>query len=285
MVPRRPLSCLVIIASLTGLVWPARGSACTLFAAAGEQVKGGGVLIAKNRDWRPDHLQSLRLVSPGAGHRYYGLFATGNNEPGLKAGINDQGLVAVSATFSIPKALRTAMPRTTHLLSKLLSCCATVDEALQHAAWFQGPRFMFLADREKVASIEIGPDGRYQVVITDRAVLYHTNPYVTPPLQAYNPARISPSSLERYRRVEELLGQRTQFSLEDFVRISEDRAGGPDNSLWRDGSTPTASRTLAAWIVYLSPVGEPQLYVKIANPGQAPTLHRLSFADVFSRID
>ena len=30
--------------------------------------------------------------------RYYGLFATGNEEPGLKAGVNEKGLVVVSAS-------------------------------------------------------------------------------------------------------------------------------------------------------------------------------------------
>lgn len=67
--------------------------------------------------------------------------------------------------------------------------------------------------------------------------------------------------------------------MEDFIRISEDRAGGPDRSLWRDGSRPTAARTLAAWIVYLPPVEDAQIYVKIANPNRAPTVQRLSLRE------
>ncbi len=61
----------------------------------------------------------------------------------------------------------------------------------------------------------------------------------------------------------------------------EDRSGGPGNSLWRDGSKPTSTRTLAAWIVHLPETGEPQIYVKIANTNQARALHRLSFREVF----
>ncbi len=260
---------------------PARSQACTLFAAAGDKVQGGGVLIAKNRDWRPDHIQSLRLVSPKTGYRYFGLFAVGNDEPGLKAGINEKGLVVVSATSSIPHAERAAMPRTKNLLSKLLTASRSVDEALRHADWFVGPRCLLLADREKAASIEIGRDGRYWVAVTDRAALVHANRYVLPEGRGENPARIGASSLARYRSAEELLGRDRQFTLEDFIQVSSDRSGGPDRSLWRDGATPAGTRTLAAWIVYLPPTGDVQLYVRIANPGQPRTVSRLSSRDIF----
>jgi hypothetical protein len=71
---------------------------CTLWAAVGEATRGGGSLVVKNRDWRPDHRQEIKRVTPKQGFRYFGLFATGNDEPGLKAGVNEKGLVVVSAT-------------------------------------------------------------------------------------------------------------------------------------------------------------------------------------------
>jgi hypothetical protein len=270
-----------MVALLVGQTWPIPAGACTLFAAAGEAVQGGGTLIAKNRDWRPDHLRILKLVTPKAGYRYFGLFAEGNDEPGLKAGINERGLVVVSATSSIPAKARRAMPTTKGILTRLLTASATVDEALRHGEWFLGPRYLLMADRTTVASIEIAPEGRYRVMATDRSVVYHTNHYVTPDLAGYNPKKVSPSSLERYRRVEELLRQERRFDLERFIRISEDRSGGPDNSLWREGAKPTSTRTLAAWIVRLPETGDPQIYVKIANPNQTPAVHRMSFGDAF----
>jgi hypothetical protein len=215
------------------------------------------------------------------GYRYFGLFADGNDDPGLKAGINEKGLVVVSATSSVPKRDRAAMPRTMNLLGKLLSTSATVDEALHHGAWFLGPRYLLLADREKAASVEIARDGKYGVVVTDRSALVHTNHYVFPEWRDQNPERIGPSSLERYRRAGELLGQGQQFTLDDFIRISGDRSSGPDHSLWREGATAASTRTLATWIVYLPPDGNVQLYVKIANPGQKPTISRLSSKEVF----
>jgi len=54
--------------------------------------------VVKNRDWWPDHRHEIKRVTPKPGFRYYGLFATGNDEPGLKAGVNEKGLVVVSAT-------------------------------------------------------------------------------------------------------------------------------------------------------------------------------------------
>jgi hypothetical protein len=280
---RRFVVWLALVIFFIGPTGPMKAGACTLFAAAGEAVYGGGTLVAKNRDWRPDHTQVLKLVAPKAGHRYFGLFAEGNDEPGLKAGINDQGLVVVAATSSIPTKARRAMPATRGLLTKLLAGSATVDEGLRHGDWFVGPRYLLIADRTKVASIEIAPEGRYRIVATDRSVLSHTNHYVAPDLADHNPKKISPSSLERYRRVEELLGQKGQFDLDDFIRISEDRASGPDNSLWRDGSRPAGTRTLAAWIVHLPATGDPWIYVKIANPSQPPAVHRLSFGEAFKR--
>ena len=281
MVFRRSVVWLAIASFLTGSAWPVPVQACTLFAAAGESVRGGGTLIAKNRDWRPDNTQVLKLATPRAGHHYFGLYAEGNDEPGLKAGINDKGLVVVSATASIPRKELQAMPRTVNLLGKLLNGSATVDEALKHGNWFVGPRYVLIADRNKAASIEIGPGGNYRVAVTDRSVLYHTNHYVMPDLEGYNPKKIGTSSPERYRRVEELFHQGSQFSLEDFIRISGDRSSGPDNSLWRDGGKPTSTRTLAAWIVYLPETGDPQIYVKTANPNQPPAIHRLSFSEAF----
>jgi isopenicillin-N N-acyltransferase like protein len=277
---RKRVAWSLVVAACVGWV-PAGGQACTLFAAAGEKVRGGGVLVAKNRDWRPDHVQSLRTVSPRTGYRYFGLFADGNDEPGLKAGINEKGLVVMSATSSIPHKVRAAMPRTRNLLSKLLTTSGSVEEAMRHAAWFVGPRYLLLADREKAASIEVGRNGQFGVAVTDRAVLVHTNHYVLPEGRHENPARIGASSLARYRRAEELLGRDQQFTLEDFIAVSSDRSGGPDRSLWRDGATPTSTRTLAAWIVYLPLAGEFQLYVQIANPGQPPTVSRLSFSEIF----
>ena len=72
--------------------------ACTLWGAAGTSIEGGGTLVAKNRDWAPDHFQELAVLQPAAGYWALALKAIGGEEPGVKAGVNDKGLVIVSAT-------------------------------------------------------------------------------------------------------------------------------------------------------------------------------------------
>ncbi len=72
--------------------------ACTLWAAAGSRVAGGGVLVAKNRDMPPDHRQELRLVRPPEGFRYLGLIAVDCEEPGSRQWHRDESFWAKART-------------------------------------------------------------------------------------------------------------------------------------------------------------------------------------------
>ena len=82
---------------LCAVLLPIQVLACTLWGAAGDDA-AGGTLMAKNRDWKPDHRQLLKAVRPQAGHAYFGLYAEGNDAQGLKAGVNDQGLSVIVAS-------------------------------------------------------------------------------------------------------------------------------------------------------------------------------------------
>ena len=87
-------------------------AACTLWGAVGSAVDGGGTLVAKNRDWVPDHRQELSLLKPAQGYQALVLRAVGGAEPGIKAGVNEKGLVIVSATASqIDASQRKAVPQ------------------------------------------------------------------------------------------------------------------------------------------------------------------------------
>ncbi len=78
------------------------------------------------------------------------------------------------------------------------------------------------------------------------------------------------SSITRYNRIWQLLDTATKpLTPEDFRRFSEDQQDGPDNSIYRLGSKPNSTQTLAVLIAYIPPVGEPQLYIKYrAKPDQ-----------------
>jgi hypothetical protein len=257
--------------------------ACTLFAAHGSRVAGGGTLIVKVRDWTPGDRQVLERVTPPLGYVYYALVTEGE-DPGVKAGINERGLVVESATASsIPKPERQEPGYTKGLLRKLLAKCATVDEVVAKSALFRGPRFLLVADATKVACIEVGPRGRVRVEVTRDGVTAHTNHYLAGALTGANQKDPGASSLSRFNRIQELLESKAPHTLDGFLAFSRDRHAGPDLSIFRTGLKPTGTRTMSVWAVRLKPGGGADIIVRLLNAGEPEqTLHR-DFADLFGK--
>lgn len=243
--------------------------ACTLWGAAGDAVAGGGTLLAKNRDWRPDHTQSIRLLAPKNGFRYVGLFADGGAEPGIKAGVNEAGLAVVSAAASsIPRRIRQSQNEAHGVMSQILRQYSSVAQVVEHAdSLFKSARasFVMLADRTQLLQVEIGLDGQYSLKTQRNGVLSHTNHYLSPELASCNQLP-GESSHVRLARVQQLLaGANTPWQLGDFAAISRDQHDGADNSLWRQGK----EYTLASWQIAFPAQGTPQLHWVLANPQQA----------------
>lgn len=255
--------------------------ACTLFAAHGSRVAGGGTLIVKVRDWTPGDRQSVVLVRPKGGFAYYALITEGE-EPGVKAGINERGLVVESATAStIPRKDREEPGRTPGLLRRLLEECSTVDEVLAKKPLLRGPRFLLVADSAKVACIEIGPGGRLRVETVTNGVLAHTNHYLPGSLATANAKAPGPSSLSRYARIQELLEPPAAHSLPDFLRYSRDQNAGPDLSIFRTGLRSTGIRTMSVWAVQLKPGGGAEVAVRLLNAGEPEQTHRRDLGELF----
>ncbi|WP_428563481.1 MAG: C45 family autoproteolytic acyltransferase/hydrolase [Solidesulfovibrio sp. DCME] len=265
----RLLGCALLLGALG--CPPGRAAACTLFGLAGPaDVAGGGTIIVKNRDWRPDQTQSLSLVTPEDGYRYLGLFAVGGGADGLKAGVNEKGLAAVTATVSsIPREERKAEKGISGILRRLLAQCASVEEAVARADLFANakPCFYMLADRHGIARVETAPGGKFAVTRLAAGPLWQTNHYLEPALAADN-RRLGASSQARAARIQALLAQVGKpASLDALLAVSRDTAGGPDNGIWRTGSTPTATRTMATFAVALPASGTATLYLRTADPG------------------
>ncbi|MBK1682538.1 carcinine hydrolase/isopenicillin-N N-acyltransferase family protein [Rhodoferax fermentans] len=267
------------------LVWsvllaPWSAWACTLWAVAGTQA-GGGTLISKNRDWVPDHWQYLKKVSPKTGLKFLGLYAEGNNAPGLKAGVNERGLSIVSASSNIPRSVREAQPDKHGIMVQVLSGYSTVRAVLDDAALlFSKSRanFFMLSDRRMVVQVEVGLDGTFSVKSRDSGSLAHTNHYLDPALAALYNQKIGTSSATRLNRIQTLLGQQTElYTLDQFSAFSHDQHDGANNSLWRSGR----EHTMASWIVAVPAQGAPRLRVLLANPGQQPSTHELLLDDAF----
>jgi hypothetical protein len=269
----------------------AETSACTLFAATGAgHVVNDGTLMAKNRDETPMQ-QTLKLVKPDAGYSYYGIFA-GKKALFCVVGINERGLaVGMSTAGSISRQERLAngVYRSKEGLRTneyMLCYCASVDEALAlpDEFWHEPVNFI-LADKDKIAYVEVLPGGGKSVTVKTSGVLYHTNHYVNEDSLWAN-KRIGASSLARYNRIAELMSQEKVFSLNDFIQFSEDRNEGPNNSIYRVGTTASSTQTLASFIVYIPKLGSPVLYIKYRqkprDKGAEKLLYPVMVDDIFS---
>ena len=243
-------------------------ASCTLWGAAGDRAAGQGTIVAKNRDWKPDHVQQAKMVRPRSGHRYFGLFAEGGEEPGLKAGVNEMGLTVVTASAScIPAAARKNQPGKKGVLGEILAGYDSVDAVLANRDLFRHARaaFFLIADHSKLALVEVGLEGKFAVQTETNGVVSHTNSYLDDELHKATPA-VGTSSRKRLERIRTLLAEaRAPLTAEQFKKMSTDQHDGPDNSLWRTGEK---TRTLATWITEFPKQGPPVLHLKIANPGE-----------------
>lgn len=269
---------LYLLCALVLLAAPVRADACTLWAAAGSQVAGGGTIIVKNRDWQPDNQQKISLATNGK-YRFIYLEAVGNNFSGAKQGINEKGLAIVLA--SAPRQVERAGKNAgATKLRTLLASYASVQEAmaaLRAGAWVTSPQFMVLADGKEIACVEFGPAGQYAVVGQHGSgVVFHTNHYVSPTLEPLNPHKLS-SSLDRYNKITSLLQVGGPFDVQKFQSFSA------DPTLWRVGATPSSTRTLSSWIIRQMPDGSGMLYLRMANPDHPVREYSFALKDLFDK--
>jgi len=260
----------------------ATAPACTLWAAAGERTAGGGTIIAKNRDWTPE-ADEVRLAVFRNGRRFLGLFPVRDGRrPSAVAGISEKGLVFVTATAgSVPQAEREKGGR--GLAGKVLSEFASVADVLENRAIFSRahPSIYLIADRRRIAWIEVAPGGRVGVRTTDSGSLCHTNHYLDDELRAFNP-RIGRSSAVRQDRILQLLDTGPpRLTPEDFIDFSRDIHAGPDDSIWRTGGKAGRERTLATWIVSLPKNAPPEIFIRLANPGEPERTMRMPLDSPF----
>ena len=276
---RRRSSLLFCLTVLLLLSVPTIAHACTLWAAAGERVAGGGTMIHKNRDWNPDHQQDLRLVTPQRGFRYLSLYTTGNDWVGTKAGVNSEGMVIVTASAPSYLDKKVHFQGRTNTAT-LLSRYASVNEALKALEadeWKCGPEFIIMADKTEIASIEFGVDGQHAVVSREsNGVVFHTNHYISDTLAGLNPTQISSSSMTRYAKISDLLESKDALDMDDCKAFTK------DPTLWRAGATPKSVRTMSAWTVSHRSDGHSTLFLVMANPGSAEISYEIPLADAFS---
>lgn len=242
--------------------------ACTLWGVTG-RISLEGTLIAKNRDWIPNHQQSLRLLTPSTGYRYLGLFADDGLYKGIKAGVNEAGLVVLSASASsIARSVREADRERHGVMVQILQKNGTLDEVIANADDLFSkakPVFLLLADRNGLLQVEVGLQGKYQLKRVNQGTAAHTNHYSDENILD-QPQKIGVSSSIRLARIQSLLAEHNSpWQLDDFIRISRDKNAGSDNSLWRLGK----EHTLASWQMALPNQGPARLHLILANPNHS----------------
>lgn len=254
--------------------------ACTLWSAAGH-ASSEGTLLAKNRDWLPNQQQSLRLVTPRNGLRYLGLFVDSGRYKGIKAGVNQAGLTIVSATASsIPRAVRQSDHERHGVLTQVLahySSIEAVEANAEHVFSQAKPAFFLIADSHGVLRVEVGQQGRYQVLRVDQGTTAHTNHYENTALLD-SPQKIGESSAARLARIRFLLSDtHIPLGLNDFTRMSQDRTAGLDDSLWRHGH----EYTVASWQMALPANAPARLHLIVDNPQSPEQVEDLKLDQVF----
>lgn len=156
---------------------------CTTFAASGPVTRDGAPLLAKNRDYRRDHLglQILTRTRPTRGYRYVHLGSAGS--PGVfSSGMNERGL-AVADTHVVSRDLGPGLPRYALMLD-LLEQCPDVPAALDYlrGATHMGGGTIIMADEDgRLAVCESGHRSSGYVVHNE-GWLVSTNHFTTPEL-------------------------------------------------------------------------------------------------------
>ena len=242
--------------------------ASTLWGAAGSSVKGNGTLIAKNYDGKSTLIE-LRLVLPRKGSTYLGLFSLKNSkEQGPLAGVNEKGLAVVTA---VPESLPPgpdAHPSIEQITEKLLAGFDTVDGILSDPKILrQGPpAFYVIADRSRIASVEIAPRGEITIKSLESGIFHHTNHYIDDKFLTWN-KRIIKDSESRLERVGQLLRAiKSPLTMDNFIELGHDRGTSPEDGLLRVATPPGAPQTLATWILYIPGSAVPELHVGLFGP-------------------
>jgi isopenicillin-N N-acyltransferase-like protein len=183
---------------------------CTTWAATGPATADGRPILAKNRDYRLEHLplQVVVRAEPVRGYRY--TFVTSAGSPGVfVAGFNETGL-AVADTHVSSTDVGPGLPAyalSMHLLEEHHSVRSAL--AYLQSTPRLGRNNLLLADAGgDVALFEIGH--RHSAVVEAAAgLLVNTNHYLSPAMQPYfvdtDPPARRGNTFQRYQKTKDSL--------------------------------------------------------------------------------
>ena len=154
---------------------------CSAWAASGMLTQDGNPILAKNRDYHPDHqlLQCVARIRPQMGYPYICLTSAGS--PGVfSSGINAAGL-AIADTYVGSTDVGPGIGRYSLMMAFLEKCCC-VQEAIDllPAVPHSGSGTMTLADAQgDLAVFEIAHSAQ-AIRLSDEGFLASTNHFSAP---------------------------------------------------------------------------------------------------------
>lgn len=167
-------------------------NACTAIAASGNDVVGGGTLIAKNRDAPPTGFESVKVVKPKNAYSYIEL-VYGNSpthQPYISSGVNQYGLaVTVNDEDSQSIKGQDLNKNETEMVKNLLSHYKSIDQIENDAnSLFTNNKLAIytISDFNEVASFQVGQNHKYAEKITKNGYVWNTNYYNLTSLKKQN---------------------------------------------------------------------------------------------------
>jgi hypothetical protein len=262
-------------------VIPGLAEACTLWAATGPIVKDNGTLIAKNRDNMQNLVTELKFVTREKGFRFVGLFDI-EADGYVVSGINEKGLSVINASAaSVPDEKRNVAKE--DLTERILTSFDSIDSLLKEEATFASshPAFYIIADTYKMVLVEIAPDSKVSIKISQDGIFTHTNHYTDSKLLSAN-EDMTPNSRRRLDRIDYLMSiSPLPLTLEQFINVSEDSGNNPGDSIMKVCGKSKKVCTLASWVVYVPKKGFSNLYVRLMGPGQADKTYKFILDEQF----
>lgn len=185
---------------------------CTTWVASGSATAGGQPILAKNRDYRPDHLplQNVVHAKPDTGYAY--LYVSSAGSPGVfSAGINQTGL-AIADTHVYSTDLGPGLPSYA-LMMHVLEGHDSVSSALDYlrATPRLGRNNLILADATGHMAVFEGGHTRHGLFESHDGALVNTNHFASNEMRGYfaavDPPLARGRSLGRHEMVSRALAR------------------------------------------------------------------------------
>jgi predicted choloylglycine hydrolase len=190
---------------------PAYSEGCTVWAASGSVTCQGMPILAKNRDFRPEHrsLPCLARVQPAQGYRY--MYATSAGSPAVfSSGMNEAGL-AVADTRVTSCAVGPGLPRYSAMM-EILEHHSHVSSALDYLRQVPhlGEGTLTLIDRTGDMAVFEAGHASHGILLPANDSVVSTNHFRSPQLRDCwvdrYPPELRGNSQNRYARVDTVLG-------------------------------------------------------------------------------